>query len=245
MAAAATTFKPRPAGLAEVPIRRRLKPGLRRQLIVDEAARLFAESGFGGRTRELARRLGVTQALLYRYFPTKEALIDAVFAAVFQGRGDRPPTLAAEPSVHDLKTRLTTFYVDYLARASFVSMRLFVRANLDGRGLARRVSVPLTERVLRPVVAELRQAAGLPDFERRPMMRGERELAMMLHGSVVFLGIRKYVYVMPMPDDLSDVVAMQVRAYLPGALAEIRRLHADPEAHPTLAVRQLERRAKS
>jgi AcrR family transcriptional regulator len=50
--------------------RTRLPRDTREQLIVKEAVRFFAEFGFGGRTRELARRLGVTQPLLYRYFPS-------------------------------------------------------------------------------------------------------------------------------------------------------------------------------
>ena len=52
--------------------RRRLSPTVREQQIVDEAIQFFAEVGFGGRTRELAKRIGITQPLLYRYFPTKE-----------------------------------------------------------------------------------------------------------------------------------------------------------------------------
>ena len=63
--------------------RRRLSPTVREQQIVDEAIQFFAEVGFGGRTRELAKRIGITQPLLYRYFPTKEELIDRVFDEVF------------------------------------------------------------------------------------------------------------------------------------------------------------------
>ena len=40
----------------------------------------------GGQTRELAQRLGVTQPLIYRYFPTKQDLIDRVYEEVFVGR---------------------------------------------------------------------------------------------------------------------------------------------------------------
>ena len=48
-------------------------------MIVNEAIRYFAEVGFSGQTRELARRIGVTQSLIFRYFPTKEDLIDRVY----------------------------------------------------------------------------------------------------------------------------------------------------------------------
>ena len=55
-----------------------MPPGEREAQIVAEAVRFFAETGFEGQTRELAARLGITQPLLYRYFPTKEALFLAV-----------------------------------------------------------------------------------------------------------------------------------------------------------------------
>src|SRR3546814_20587653 len=68
------------------PTRRRLAEGERAQRIVEEATRYFAEVGFRGTTRELARRLGVSQPLLYRYFPDKQALIDRVYATIVAGR---------------------------------------------------------------------------------------------------------------------------------------------------------------
>ena len=67
-------------------------------------------------------------------------------------------------------------------------------------------------------------------------MRGERELAMVLHGGLVFIDIRKHVYRMPMPDNLDDLLALHVRTFVPGALEELRRLHSDA-AEPALTVR--------
>ena len=64
----------------------RLDPVVRRQQILDAAISYFAEAGFGVQTRELSRRLGVSQPLLYRYFPSKQDLISAVFEAVFMSQ---------------------------------------------------------------------------------------------------------------------------------------------------------------
>ncbi len=93
------------------------------------------------------------------------------------------------------------------------------------------------------MIAELRADCGLPNFEGRPMMRGERELAMILHGAVVFLGVRKHVYGMPMPDDMSDLVRLQVGTFLEGARNQLRRLHAG-DAEDSLTVEQLDRRRR-
>jgi AcrR family transcriptional regulator len=61
----------------------------RRRQILDEAARLFATSGFRGvTTRDVAARVGITEAALYRHFPSKEA----IYAAILEER-----MLAADP----------------------------------------------------------------------------------------------------------------------------------------------------
>ena len=56
--------------------------------IVRCAIRLFAEKGFrGATTRELASALGVTEPVLYRHFPTKRDLYNAIIEA----KRSRPP----------------------------------------------------------------------------------------------------------------------------------------------------------
>src|SRR5262245_33765017 len=60
----------------------------RRNQILAAAMEIFAEQGFHStRTRELAERAGVSEALVFHHFPTKEALIRAIFDQVgFQER---------------------------------------------------------------------------------------------------------------------------------------------------------------
>ncbi|MEP7206621.1 MAG: helix-turn-helix domain-containing protein [Casimicrobiaceae bacterium] len=208
----------------------------RRARILDTAAALFADKGFAGSTREIAAAMGVTQALLYRYFPSKQALFDAVLEARFGGRWQQAWSEALEDRSEPLDTRLIRFYEAYRGRSDAVSMRLWVRAGLDGQQATGRFGAQRTRRVFAPIVRELRHAAGLPDFGARGLMRGERELAMALHASVVFLGIRRHVYGMPMPDDVSDLIGLYVRAWLPGALLQLEALHG-PDADPMLTVR--------
>ena len=53
----------------------RLSAAARRAQIATVAASLFAKKGFAGvTTREIARKARVNEAILYRHFPTKEAL---------------------------------------------------------------------------------------------------------------------------------------------------------------------------
>jgi len=51
----------------------------RREQILQEAIHCFGARGFSGTTtRQLAERAGITEAALYRYFPSKEALYAAI-----------------------------------------------------------------------------------------------------------------------------------------------------------------------
>jgi AcrR family transcriptional regulator len=69
---------PIPSSLADATSTRPVGEERRRQ-IIQEAIRCFADKGFRGTTvRELASRVGITEAALYRYFPSKEALYQAI-----------------------------------------------------------------------------------------------------------------------------------------------------------------------
>lgn len=199
---------------------------------------MFAAEGFGASTRALASRLGITQAALYKHFPGKDAIIEALLADRLDGRGglDWHAVLAAEDPLAD---RLGTLYAHFVNEISGPSMQLFVRAGLDGYGQPARRGAMLTGRILEPVVAALRREGSLPGLDERPLRHEERELAMALHGAVVFLAIRKHVYRMPMPDDLSNHARRLVRLWLPGALAELDRIHDQPDeaSIPQLAPR--------
>lgn len=219
--------KTRPVDIREPT--RRLSREDREAQIVREAAAFFADVGLDGRTRDLAARMNVSQALIYRYFPKKQALIDRVFATVFERRGnDSWDGLLADESI-PLEDRLIRFYREYAGRQSYVSMRLFMFAGLTGGGLQRRYSFDLTEHVFAPVIGALRREAGLPSLGDEPMVRGERELAMMLHGSIIFLGIRKHVYQMPLPDSLDDLIAQHVRTFMSGAASAMQVMRAGPD----------------
>lgn len=53
----------------------------RREQIIRSARAVFARSGFAGaRTRDLAAEAGITEALLYQHFGSKEALFEAAVA---------------------------------------------------------------------------------------------------------------------------------------------------------------------
>src|SRR5580765_8807588 len=69
--------------MANVP---RLSAVARKEAIVEAVQDVFAEKGFDGTTtRELARAAGVSEALLYKHFPSKESLYGAMLDACAEG----------------------------------------------------------------------------------------------------------------------------------------------------------------
>src|SRR5262245_60429596 len=65
--------------------RKRLAAADRRESILVAATDAFATEGFAGaRTQRIARAAGVSEALLFRHFPTKAALHAAVHARLVE-----------------------------------------------------------------------------------------------------------------------------------------------------------------
>ena len=224
-----------PAGSSEGARARRLSPEHRRTMIVEQAAEFFASHGPAASTRDLARALGVTQALLYRYFPSKDALVREVYRERFAARWNPQWTQALRRPGAPLQERLTDFMAAYIDRLDAADYRLWMRAALEGWSFAALYHDDLHANVLLPIVAELRQEAGIRAIAELPAMYGEIEVAAALHGSLTFLRIRRDVYRAPMPPEIGPAIGLHVASFLPGALQQIRALHGG-QAPPALTV---------
>ncbi|WP_327130484.1 TetR/AcrR family transcriptional regulator [Streptomyces sp. NBC_01343] len=75
-----------PATERPAPVRRDARRN--RELLLAAARKAFAAQGLDAPLDEIARRAGVGNATLYRHFPTRAALIDAVFQDSLQGTVD-------------------------------------------------------------------------------------------------------------------------------------------------------------
>jgi AcrR family transcriptional regulator len=85
----------------------RLTAAERRRDIVDAVRDVFAEKGFDGTTtRDLARAAGVSEALLYRYFPSKQSLYAAMLEACAKG-----PTFAEYKRILGLEESTSTLVI--------------------------------------------------------------------------------------------------------------------------------------
>jgi AcrR family transcriptional regulator len=200
--------------------RQRLDPAHREAIIAREAVSFFAERGFEGETRELAKRLGITQPLLYRYFASKEALIERVYQDVFLGRWNPFWEEIITDRTIPLKTRVVRFYRDYAkAILTYEWVRLFLFAGLRNLGLNARYLKVLRERIFNRVIEELRVTYGRPPTEDVPISTIEIEMIWGLHAAIFYLGVRQFVYDMPLGADVEEIVEAQVATFLNGISA--------------------------
>jgi AcrR family transcriptional regulator len=196
------------------------------QRITDVAYDLFAADGFEVPLSAIAKKARVTPAQLSAHFRSKQALVDRVIAQLFAGRW-RPEwdALLANRAI-PLEERLIRFYVEYRRGMRVADSRLWTRAGLLGVHKSGKFSSKLAQRITVPIVRELRHDAGLPTLDAKPVLPLEIELAGALHGGIAFIKTRSDVFGMTVHGTLAEIVGINVRVFLAGAPAELRRLHA-------------------
>ncbi|MGY3442862.1 MULTISPECIES: TetR/AcrR family transcriptional regulator [Bradyrhizobium] len=196
---------------------RRLTPSDREKCIAAAAITFFSTHGFEGQTRELAATVGITQPLLYRYFPSKEALIERVYQDVFVGRWDPFWEEMVVDRKAALELRLTRFYVSY-AKIILTPewVRLFMFAGLKGLDFNGRYLQMLRERIFEKIIGELRHKFGRPQLTAIPLNDMEVEMIWGLHASIFYLGVRQFIYGMPLASPVDDIIAAKVKTFLHG-----------------------------
>ena len=209
---------------ARVSTKTRLSPTDRERQIIDGAIAYFSEVGFSGQTRELSKRLGITQPLLYRYFSSKQALVDRVYQTVFEGRWNPAWIALLKDRTVPLRDRLIEFYRQY-SEATYRPdwIRIYMYAGLSGPVLNQRY-IKLVRRELMPVYCrELRHYCGV-DLPKQPVSDEEVEFVWSLHGGMFYYAVRDHVYKLRMTVDFMTKVAFAVDNFLAGAKTTYPRL---------------------
>lgn len=206
----ASQHEPRAALTADQAGRRRtrLSPHMRERMILHAAIEFFAEEGFKGQTRELAKRLGVSQALIYRYFGSKEALIERVYESTFLSRWNPAWEELLTDRNRPLRQRLQEFLRSYLIAIEDRSwIRIAMHSSLADSDLTKRYIQSHVTRLLNLIVTELRAETNSKELGKpRPM---ELELAWHLHSTVIYFLIRKHIHntsVSPLRDDVIETI---------------------------------------
>jgi AcrR family transcriptional regulator len=176
-----------------VPPRRRLAVAERERQIVRGAIRFFSDRGLDGQLRDLAKNVGVTHALLYHYFPTKQALIDRVYVELFEGLWKPEWEQWLDDPTAAVQDKLCRFYIDYarsILERDFV--RILVFSGLSDRTIPDRFFALLHQKLFPRLIRETRTHCGVASLA--PPSPREHELLMGLHGGIFYIGLRRWVY---------------------------------------------------
>jgi AcrR family transcriptional regulator len=195
----------------------RLPPAERRAQILAKASDFFAEYGLTAQTRALAAACGVAQRLLYRYFPSKSALLDEVYRETIVSPFKAVWLVQLRDRSRPIEQRLRDFYDNYYATVLTRKwMRLFLYASLAEARMApdyiSAIVFDLLETIVREVAHE--QQVELPTD---PALL--HEVGWTLHGAVSHLAIRQQLYAASLDVPKERILALHVRAFLGGFAA--------------------------
>lgn len=95
-----------------------------RDLIVQIAKQCFAETGAETSMDHLAKRAGVGSGTLYRHFPNRETLLEAVYRAEVEKLAEAAESFAQELSPIDALRAWLHLFVDYLATKKVIAAAL-------------------------------------------------------------------------------------------------------------------------
>jgi AcrR family transcriptional regulator len=148
----------------------------RRTAIISAAGRVFVEKGFyRTTTRELAEAAGVSEALLFKHFPNKEALYSAIQMSCFKEEGSKlterleslePSTSALVFLVRDLVSHVLGGQPQKHERLFF---RLILRSLMEGGEFTRLAIQGGPSRWVKKVEECVRAANRAGDMLDRPV----------------------------------------------------------------------------
>ncbi len=221
------TVRPRPAAPVEASsapkaVQSRMDPADRRQQILDQAIDFFATHGLNAQTRALAQACGISQRLLYRYFPTKDALLLEVYRAAIAGPFKAIWISELSDRSIKIEDRLLLFYEDYF-KTIFNGrwLRLFMHSSLANGQMAPDYISDVVVRVLDLIAIEVaaEQHVALPNDKAIV-----REICWGLHGGLSHFALRKHLYRFPQAVAEQNVIAAQIALFLGGFKTAIETL---------------------
>jgi AcrR family transcriptional regulator len=95
-----------------------------RQLLIDTAKQGFSEVGLNVSLEEIARRAGVGIGTLYRHFPSREAVVEAVYRREVEQLVDAVPRLLEASSAGEALHQWMHLFVNYIATKRMIAPSL-------------------------------------------------------------------------------------------------------------------------
>ena len=136
----------------------------RKECILDRVRQVFSQKGFDGTTtRELAKAAGISEGLLFKHFPSKEALHRAMLSScVGQFMSEMEKIMSLKPSTETLVQAIrflaSAFLTSRATPERDAMIRLFLR-NVTEDGEFARFAIKEPKSILIPQLEELIKAS--------------------------------------------------------------------------------------
>jgi AcrR family transcriptional regulator len=95
-----------------------------RDRLIEAAKAAFAETGVETPLEDIARRAGLGIGTLYRHFPTRAAIIEAVYRREVERLGDAAPRLMRSHAPDAALRAWMLMFVDYIAAKTLIAQAL-------------------------------------------------------------------------------------------------------------------------
>jgi TetR/AcrR family transcriptional regulator len=188
----------------------RMSASDRRQQLLETALDLFSRKGFeGATTKEIAAAAGVTEAIIFRHFPTKQALYTAVLDYKLQS-SELQDWLAETRACMDrnddaglLRSIATNIFRAYRTDPRLERVLLFAALEGHELGLAhhRQLAIPIFE-LLRDYILRRQREGCLREYNPGAMIEA-------IAGVAQHYAMMTQMFGFNPPDDLSDEQAIE------------------------------------
>lgn len=211
----------------------RMAPADRKAMILARATEFFAEYGLTAQTRPLAAACGVAQRLLYRYFPSKAALLDEVYQQAIVAPFKAVWLVRLKDRTRPFEQRLAEFYRNYYAEVLTRKwLRLFLYASLAEVRMAPDYIAAIILEMLETIVEEAAHDQRVELPRDRALLH---EIGWVMHGAVSHFAIRRHLYAASQQVSAERVLALHLRTFIAGfsaAVAEARAFETNGKELP-------------
>ncbi len=200
--------------------RHRMSAGDRRAQLIDAALEVFSRKGFvGATTKEIAAEAGVAEAIIFRHFPSKEALYAAVLDSRITSLEERQRQAGLEEAMERdddeavFRALLRNVWARYDGDTRFERLVLFAALEGHQAGLARVGEMgrrPHSRAVLE-YVARRQEAGALIDGHPAALLGA-------VSGMAHFYGTLKRIFGMSLPGDSDEVLDLLARIAASGVI---------------------------
>ncbi len=202
----------------------------RKALILDRAADYLSENGFPVRTRKLAAAAGISQRLIYYFFPNKSALIDEIYNSAIEGPFKAIWFVDLTDRSKPMAERLRAFYRDYFdTLLTRRWTRLLLYSSFSAQNMAPRYISGIILRLLETIVEEVAAERGVTVPPEKPVVH---EIGWILHGAVSHLAIRRHLFHANLTVPVERVLDAQIDSFLAGFEPMIERLRKEKPSGP-------------